>query len=58
MFNYNVCGMCGVSEGEKGYWIIYFDKNWKVKKNKEYLIESCFENIYDIKIIKKLNFLI
>lgn len=56
--NHNACGRCGASEGEKGYRIIYFDKNWKIKKNNEYLIESCLENIYDTKIIKKSNSLI
>lgn len=53
--NHNACGMCGASEGEKGYRIIYFDKNWKIKKTKEYLIESCLQNIYGTRIIKKSN---
>lgn len=56
--NHNACGMCGASEGEKGYRIIYFDKNWRIKKTNEFLIESCLQNIYDTKIIKKSNTLI
>lgn len=56
--NHNACGMCGASEGEKGYRIIYFDKQWKVIKTKEYLIESCLSNIYDTKTLKETNALI
>ncbi|MGC4235559.1 MAG: hypothetical protein QM594_21480 [Niabella sp.] len=51
--NHNACGRCGASEGEKGYRVIYFDKNWGIKKTSEYLTESCLENIYDTEIIKK-----
>lgn len=51
--NHNACGRCGASDGEKGYRVIYFDKNWNIKKTSEYLIESCLENIYDTEIIKK-----
>ncbi len=50
--NRNACRMCGASEGEKGYRIIYFDKNWEIKKKQEYLIESCLESISNIKKVK------
>lgn len=53
--NHNACGMCGASEGEKGYRIIYFDKKWNVIKKEEYLTESCISLIYDSKIVKKSN---
>ena len=56
--NHNACGMCGASEGEKGYRIIYFDKEWKVKNTKEYLIESCLSNIYGTKTLKETSTLI
>lgn len=56
--NHNACGMCGASEGEKGYRIIYFDKEWKVKYIKEYLIESCLSNIYGTKTLKETSALI
>lgn len=56
--NHNACGMCGASEGEKGYRIIYFDKEWKVKNTKEYLIESCLSNIYGTKTLKETSALI
>ena len=49
--NHNACGQCGASEGEKGYRIIYFDKNWKIIKQQEYLIESCLSSIYDTKTL-------
>ena len=53
--NHNACGQCGASEGEKGYRIVYFDKNWNITKKQEYLIESCLTSIYDTKIVKKTN---
>lgn len=51
--NHNACGQCGASDGEKGYRIIYFDKNWNIKKTNEVLTESCLSFIYDTKIVKK-----
>lgn len=54
--NHNACGMCGASDGEKGYRIIYFDKNWNIKRKEEFTIESCLENIYNTKILKKSSF--
>ncbi|WEK69026.1 MAG: hypothetical protein P0Y62_14370 [Candidatus Chryseobacterium colombiense] len=45
--NFNFCGMCGASDGEKGYRVLYFTKDWDYKNFKEYLTESCLENIYD-----------
>ncbi len=50
--NHNACGMCGASEGEKGYRILYFDKNWNLKNKAEFTTESCLENL-DNKIITK-----
>ncbi|SEH35025.1 hypothetical protein [Chryseobacterium culicis] len=45
--NLNACGRCGASEGEKGYRVLYFTKDWNYKNYEEFLIESCLENIYD-----------
>lgn len=53
--NHNYCGMCGASNGEKGFRIIYFDKNWKIKNKAEYKTESCREHIYDTKMVKQNN---
>jgi hypothetical protein len=39
--------MCGASEGEKGYRILYFTKDWNYKNYEEFLTESCLQNIYD-----------
>ncbi|MCU7614353.1 hypothetical protein N0B16_07875 [Chryseobacterium sp. GMJ5] len=50
--NFNACGMCGASEGEKGYRVLYFTKTWNYKNYEEYMTESCLENIYDTKVIK------
>ncbi|WET48259.1 hypothetical protein PYS58_16980 [Chryseobacterium indologenes] len=44
--NLNACGRCGASEGEKGYRILYFTKDWNYKHYDEFLTESCLENIY------------
>lgn len=51
--NHNACGQCGASEGEKGYRIIYFDKNWTIKKSEEFLTESCLSMISETKIVNK-----
>lgn len=56
--NHNACGMCGASEGEKGYRILYFDKKWKLKNKSEFITESCLENLDNTKIIKKSNSLL
>lgn len=53
--NHNACGLCGASEGEKGYRIIYFNKNWTILSTQEVLIESCLKNIYDSKIVSQNN---
>ena len=45
--NFNACGRCGASEGEKGYRLLYFTKDWNYKNYEEFLTESCLENIYD-----------
>ncbi|OCA79130.1 hypothetical protein BBH99_00865 [Chryseobacterium contaminans] len=45
--NLNACGRCGASEGEKGYRVLYFTKDWNYKRYEEFLTESCMENIYD-----------
>lgn len=45
--NFNACGRCGASEGEKGYRVLYFTKDWNYKNYEEFLTESCLENIYD-----------
>lgn len=50
--NFNACGRCGASEGEKGYRILYFTKDWNYKNYEEFLTESCLENIYDTVEIK------
>ncbi|KMQ66378.1 hypothetical protein ACM46_02225 [Chryseobacterium angstadtii] len=50
--NFNACGRCGASEGEKGYRILYFTKDWNYKNYEEFLTESCLENIYDTQKIK------
>lgn len=45
--NFNACGQCGASDGEKGYRVLYFTKDWNYKKYEEFLTESCWDNIYD-----------
>lgn len=45
--NFNACGRCGASEGEKGYRVLYFTKDWNYKSYEEFMTESCLENIYD-----------
>ncbi len=50
--NFNACGQCGASDGEKGYRVLYFTKDWNYKNYEEFLTESCWENIYDTKKIK------
>lgn len=50
--NFNACGQCGASDGEKGYRVLYFTKDWNYKNYEEFLIESCWENIYDTKKTK------
>ncbi|WP_313092903.1 hypothetical protein [Chryseobacterium flavum] len=45
--NFNACGRCGASEGEKGYRLLYFTKDWNYKNYEEFLTESCLENIYE-----------
>jgi hypothetical protein len=50
--NFNACGMCGASEGEKGYRVLYFTKDWNYKSYEEFLTESCLDNIYDTKVTK------
>ncbi|MGE8535366.1 hypothetical protein KYG33_15860 [Chryseobacterium sp. D764] len=46
--NLNACGRCGASEGEKGYRVLYFTKDWNYKNYEKFLIESCLDNIYDV----------
>ncbi|MDR2234577.1 MAG: hypothetical protein LBE92_00495 [Chryseobacterium sp.] len=46
MSNLNACGRCGASEGEKGYRVLYFTKDWNFKNYDEFLTESCLESIY------------
>lgn len=53
--NFNFCGMCGASDGEKGYRILNFTNNWNFKNYEDFLIESCRENIYSTKITKNKN---
>lgn len=50
--NFNACGTCGASEGEKGYRVLYFTKDWNYKNYEEFLTESCLKNIYDTKETK------
>ncbi len=50
--NFNYCGMCGAGEGEKGYRVLYFTKDWNYKNFDEYLTESCLENIEDTKMTR------
>jgi hypothetical protein len=50
--NFNACGRCGASEGEKGYRVLYFTKDWNYKNYEEFLTESCLENMYDTKKTK------
>ncbi len=50
--NFNACGRCGASEGEKGYRVLYFTKDWNYKNYEQFLTESCLENIYDTTEIK------
>lgn len=45
--NFNFCGMCGASEGEKGYRVLHFTNEWNFKSYDDFMIESCIENIYD-----------
>ncbi|REC48863.1 hypothetical protein [Chryseobacterium pennipullorum] len=45
--NFNYCGMCGASDGEKGYRVLYFTKDWNYKSYDQFLTESCREGIYD-----------
>ncbi|WP_206607180.1 hypothetical protein [Chryseobacterium rhizosphaerae] len=50
--NFNFCGMCGASDGEKGYRVLYFTKNWNYKNYEEFLTESCLEGISETQKIK------
>jgi hypothetical protein len=50
--NFNACGMCGASEGEKGYRVLYFTNDWNYKKYEDFLTESCINNIYDTTVKK------
>ncbi|MDC8106209.1 hypothetical protein ACNFU2_15070 [Chryseobacterium sp. PTM-20240506] len=50
--NFNACGMCGASEGEKGYRVLYFTSDWNYKKHEDFLTESCINNIYDTVVTK------
>ncbi|MGH1518810.1 hypothetical protein [Chryseobacterium sp. JK1] len=45
--NFNACGQCGASEGEKGYRVLYFTKDWNYKSYEEFTIESCLDSMYD-----------
>ncbi|WP_312297145.1 hypothetical protein [Chryseobacterium sp.] len=48
----NACGRCGASEGEKGYRILYFTRDWNYKRYEEFLTESCLEGIFETQKIK------
>ncbi|MCJ7934209.1 MAG: hypothetical protein MUW56_11380 [Chryseobacterium sp.] len=50
--NFNFCGMCGASDGEKGYRVLYFTRDWNYKNYEEYLTESCREGISETRKIK------
>ena len=50
--NFNFCGMCGASDGEKGYRVLYFTNDWNFKSHEDFLTESCLENIYDTKTMR------
>jgi hypothetical protein len=45
--------MCGASEGEKGYRVLYFTNDWNYKRHEDFLTESCINNIYDTTVGKK-----
>lgn len=45
--NFNYCGRCGASEGEKGYRVLYFTNDWNFKNYEDFPTESCLDNIYD-----------
>ncbi|ASK31433.1 hypothetical protein CEY12_15535 [Chryseobacterium sp. T16E-39] len=34
--NFNACGMCGASEGEKGYRVLYFTHDWNYKRHEDF----------------------
>lgn len=53
--NHNYCGRCGASNGEIGFRILYFDRNWKIIKKEEFKTESCLESLYDTKLKKLSN---
>ncbi|MEI3788434.1 MULTISPECIES: hypothetical protein [unclassified Chryseobacterium] len=53
--NFNFCGMCGASDGEKGYRVLYFTKNWNYKNYEEFLTESCLEGISETQKVKTKN---
>ncbi|WP_278377977.1 hypothetical protein [Chryseobacterium arthrosphaerae] len=50
--NLNACGRCGASEGEKGYRVLYFTRDWNYKRYEEFLTESCMEGIFETQKIK------
>jgi len=50
--NFNYCGMCGAGDGEKGYRVLYFTKDWNYKSFDGYLTESCLQNIEDTKMTR------
>lgn len=52
MSNFNACGMCGASEGEKGYRVLHFTNDWNYKRYEEYLTESCLTDIYETAKVK------
>ncbi|PWN68451.1 hypothetical protein C1631_017310 [Chryseobacterium phosphatilyticum] len=50
--NFNFCGMCGASDGEKGYRVLYFTKDWNYKHYEQFLTESCREGIFETQKVK------
>lgn len=50
----DACGYCGADKN-LGYHILYFDKNWKIKKWEEYPINDCFTMTYAQTIAKNKN---
>jgi hypothetical protein len=47
--NFNACGQCGASDGEKGYRVLHFTKDWNYKSYEEFTSESCWDSMYNTK---------
>ncbi len=52
--NSNFCGQCG-ADFNYGYHVLYFDKNWNIKKGEKFPVYNCFTNTFPEKIYQNEN---